>query len=193
MADENSLNYPWYRIVEGNNQILQGHILHNLPLAYPTSKILDSNNNPGTKEETPYVISNGNCIVMTHSCDFQEETPDSMQVVVCPFFDVAKKPEAVGPYINPDAWKSHVKGHRVDYYLLNEFVCQENPELSFPFRLIELKTTYTIPYGVLKILATRQGQRVCLQSPYLEHMSQAFARRFMRVGLPIVIPEVRPY
>ena len=35
------------------------------------------------------------------------------------------------------------------------------------------------------------GPRGRLQSPFLEHLSQAFARFFMRIGLPSTVPEFR--
>jgi hypothetical protein len=38
----------------------------------------------------------------------------------------------------------------------------------------------------LRAIGGRLGWR--LQSPYLEHFSQAFARFFMRVGLPSAVP-----
>jgi hypothetical protein len=36
--------------------------------------------------------------------------------------------------------------------------------------------------------AAALGNRWRLQSPFLEHFSQAFARFFMRVGLPSAVP-----
>jgi hypothetical protein len=39
--------------------------------------------------------------------------------------------------------------------------------------------------------AMRLGPRWRLRSPFLEHFSQAFARFFMRVGLPSSIPEFK--
>ncbi len=40
----------------------------------------------------------------------------------------------------------------------------------------------------LKDLAVRRSPRPRLLPPYREHLAQAFARFFMRVGLPVDIP-----
>lgn len=47
---------------------------------------------------------------------------------------------------------------------------------------------YSLPITYLQDHASRLGLRRRLQSPCLEHFSQAFARFFMRVGLPSSIP-----
>ncbi len=51
-----------------------------------------------------------------------------------------------------------------------------------------LSTGPSLPYGYLASYASRLQNRWRLQSPFLEHFSQAFARFFMRVGLPAAIP-----
>jgi len=38
--------------------------------------------------------------------------------------------------------------------------------------------------GILEELVTHTGKRLRLCPPYREHLAQAFARFFMRVGLP---------
>ena len=45
-----------------------------------------------------------------------------------------------------------------------------------------------LPFSYLTRHAAALGNRHRLQSPFLEHFSQAFARFFMRVGLPSSIP-----
>ena len=46
----------------------------------------------------------------------------------------------------------------------------------------------TLRIGHLERHAATLGPRHRLNSPYLEHLSQSFARFFMRVGLPADIP-----
>lgn len=46
----------------------------------------------------------------------------------------------------------------------------------------------TLPYEYVLKHASNLNDRWRLKSPYLEHFSQAFARLFMRVGLPSAIP-----
>jgi hypothetical protein len=58
-----------------------------------------------------------------------------------------------------------------------------NPPLEL--RVVDFLELYTLPRAFLEsLLKGRGGSRVRLLPPYREHLSQAFARFFMRVGLP---------
>jgi hypothetical protein len=48
-----------------------------------------------------------------------------------------------------------------------------------------------LPFPFLSSLAAANGKRLRLLPPYREHLSQAFARFFMRVGLPTDIPKFK--
>jgi hypothetical protein len=51
--------------------------------------------------------------------------------------------------------------------------------------VVDFLELYTLPRGLLEALLRSRGvPRVRLLPPYREHLSQAFARFFMRVGLP---------
>ena len=49
------------------------------------------------------------------------------------------------------------------------------------------KDIFSVPVHLASSTAKRNGKRLRLCPPYREHLSQAFARYFMRVGLPINI------
>jgi hypothetical protein len=52
------------------------------------------------------------------------------------------------------------------------------------YLVVDFRNVYGIHINNLKIIAKNLGDRVRLNPPYREHLSQAFARYFMRVGLP---------
>jgi hypothetical protein len=52
-------------------------------------------------------------------------------------------------------------------------------------RVIDFQNVYGLPYQFVTNFANKNGKRLRLLPPYREHLSQAFARFFMRVGLPI--------
>ena len=56
------------------------------------------------------------------------------------------------------------------------------------FTIIVFKRIYTTPKETLEDFVEKVGNRIRLLPPYREHLSQAFARYFMRVGLPEDIP-----
>ena len=55
--------------------------------------------------------------------------------------------------------------------------------------IVDFWAVYTVPFGFVEMFADYCGPRLRLQSPYTEHLSQAYARFVMRVGLPSPIPE----
>ena len=58
-------------------------------------------------------------------------------------------------------------------------------ELSTEIRVVDFHDIFTVPRTFLEsLLSQRQTPRLRLLPPYRDHLSQAFARFFMRVGLP---------
>ena len=55
---------------------------------------------------------------------------------------------------------------------------------SFEKQVVDFRAIYTLPKDFVLAFAKTQKVRTRLLSPYKEHLSQAFARYFMRVGLP---------
>jgi hypothetical protein len=65
-------------------------------------------------------------------------------------------------------------------------------DLQTDHRIVDFHEVYTIPRSFLESLLSQRNQpRLRLLPPYREHLSQAFARFFMRVGLPA--PVTRPW
>jgi hypothetical protein len=58
-------------------------------------------------------------------------------------------------------------------------------------RIVDFRRIYSLPLTFVRKRAARTGAGLRLLPPYREHLSQAFARYFMRVGLPRDIPAFR--
>jgi len=87
------------------------------------------------------------------------------------------------------AWKRHCNdicdGFVWNLTMLN---ARRSDELSIEHRVVDFHYVYTVPRNFLESLLEQRGQtRLRLLPPYREHLSQAFARFFMRVGLPVPI------
>jgi len=54
--------------------------------------------------------------------------------------------------------------------------------------VVDFRGVYSVTFDFLVELAQKRDKRLRLLPPYREHLSQAFARFFMRVGLPVDIP-----
>lgn len=51
--------------------------------------------------------------------------------------------------------------------------------------VVDFHRTFVLPKAVVAAVALSAGLRLRLRSPYREYLAQAFARYFMRVGLPL--------
>jgi len=51
--------------------------------------------------------------------------------------------------------------------------------------VVDFHRVFVLPKPVVAAVARAAGQRLRLRSPYREYLAQAFARYFMRVGLPL--------
>lgn len=59
---------------------------------------------------------------------------------------------------------------------------EQEPPLEWS--VVTFHRLYSLPKPFLRGFAASLGPRLRLRSPYREHLAQAFARYFMRVGLP---------
>ena len=87
------------------------------------------------------------------------------------------------------AWKRHCDDI-CDGFVWNLAILNpgNSGEISITHRLVDFHEVYTIPRDFLESLLKHRGQpRLRLLPPYREHLSQAFARFFMRVGLPVSV------
>ncbi len=151
-------------------------------------------------------------IVLSQSCDLVkdeiERTYKINDVVVCPVTALHKhieaniftyvptkmKPDKKGN-VTPEMVKGTLlgniinfkaglaRGHYFKYYLLNK--CEDG--YFDDYVLVNLNDTFTIDIQSLSRIAYENGERIRLQSPYNEALSQAFGLRYMRVAQPIVI------
>jgi hypothetical protein len=135
-------------------------------------------------------------IIVTQSCDL--ENKKVQLVATCPIYLLEKFKEA----------NSHFKESRKDFkwenYLnqvlkgriegLHLLASPEAPADNQKALLVDFREIYGLPHTYLEKRAKDIediGTRWRLKSPFLEHFSQAFARFFMRVGLPSSIPPFR--
>ncbi|MEO8218988.1 MAG: hypothetical protein ABI718_18080, partial [Acidobacteriota bacterium] len=78
-------------------------------------------------------------------------------------------------------WEEVRKGRLEGLHLLGS---PDDPENNRGSLVVDFGQIFSLPPAYLEMKAEAAGERLRLDSPYLEHFSQAFARYFMRVGLP---------
>lgn len=122
-------------------------------------------------------------IVVTQSCDLVNAKAGT--VALCQISTIPQYELANPAFTKKGMWEEVRKGRREGLYLL---ASPTTPEVSREALVVNFRELVSLPVGYLRNHATALGERWRLQPPFLEHFSQAFARFFMRVGLPSAIP-----
>ena len=164
----------WRKISESN--LRQGDFLLNCPI--PVFSDI-----PKEDLSLEVEIGKSNLIILTQSCDL--ENGKAELVALCPIYSLTEF-ESVNPKATQKGfWEQVRKGKIEGFYMLSSF---ENPENNCECLVVDFREIYSLPFEFLTKHAETLETRWRLDSPYLEHFSQAFARFFMRVGLPSNIP-----
>lgn len=166
--------YPWYDIVDSNADLLQGDFIKECPVVIPPSEIFN---------DVEVRIINYDVVIMSQSCDLVQRKLDLVLVSpVWPLTEFEKRSEFFKSRKGKEALR---QGNVPGYHLLNK--C-EMDGFKTDYLVVDFRSVYSIPFDFLISLAASRGTRLRLLPPYREHLSQAFARFFMRVGLPVDIP-----
>lgn len=128
----------------------------------------------------------GRLIVISQSCDLENRKVPL--VALCPVFDIAKLAAADAKISRSKELENLRKGR---YEALHMLASPENPAENRTALVVDFRQIFSLPFDVLEMHASRLGDRWRPNSPFVEHFSQAFARFFMRVGLPSSIPEFK--
>ncbi len=126
-------------------------------------------------------------VLLTQSCDLAIRADgqcEATDVLLCPLY-FKKDLTDHTVFRKDEAWEEVRKGRRPFFHLLNE--CRL-PGHEQDFAVIDFHALFTLNVPLAREFANRAGDRLRLLPPYREHLSQAFARLFMRVGLPADIP-----
>lgn len=167
------MNYPWYEVVEGE-EISQGDIIKDCPVV-----IIPPVGDVSEDVEIEATMQTIDVIVMTQACDLEQGNVTN--VILCGLSNAkaVKTNKGKAPDIN---FFTGVKnGRNVSIHLLNK---HNGESINCEHQVVDLRQLYSLPLATVKALAAKKGKRLRLLPPYREHLSQAFARVFMRVGLP---------
>lgn len=173
-----SQNYPWYEVVSGP-VLEQGDLLKECPIIMPARQLTF----PLADNTELFNVWTYDVVVMTQSCDLVNDKVED--VVLCPHWSLSDA-ERMDEYLRSRKAKEAVRrGNQSAYHML---AACEREDLKLDIRIVDFHRVFSLPKSFLSQFAANQGKRLRLLPPYREHLSQAFARFFMRVGLPTDIP-----
>lgn len=191
------MSNEWYGVLKPDDRLTQGELIFDCPLA--TWKNDSSITEKQNGDEIEYLDSiievvQVDVIVMTQSCDLYY--PKVRNVVLCPHYSLTQyrklwEEEMRSREQNPTekAWKRHCEdmceGLIWNLTILNK---NEKANLEMEHRVVDFHEIFTIPISFLEhTIKKKKSERFYLLPPYREHLSQSFARFFMRVGLPLPV------
>ena len=178
------MEYPWYcEISEPTTDITQGDILYSCPVVH----LADGTENQATPGESKKVlITNIDGIIMTQACDIANNKVADLTICpVTPWSEYAASMEAHGKSSKEvnKLKENIIRGRVAALHMLNKYDGAQTGLLS-GLAVVNFKEIYSLPMTTARCIAANIGPRMRLLPPYREHLSQAFARFFMRVGLP---------
>jgi hypothetical protein len=176
MAD---LVYPWYQAVTGDD-LEQGDILEACPVFRPPDDL-------GEGQAAFFDAEARDVIVVSQSCDMVKGREKLSDVLLCPVWRLSQF--AAGHHLATAKGREEARrGHLPSIHLL---AACDLPGLAQEVRAVDFRQVHSLPLGFARNHAAAAESRLRLLPPYREHLAQAFARFFMRVGLPTDIPPFR--
>jgi len=168
----------WYEVVEGS-ELMQGDVLRRCPV--PTLQFNDLD--PVGGEEVSVEVRTFDVVVLSQSCDIENaKISDIVLAKVISWKDAVAEEMASGnSLVRSQKFREKiVAGDVPGLSLLHKR--EANPGLEWS--VVSFHHLSVLSKAQLVDLAARSGPRLRLRPPYREHLAQAFARYFMRIGLP---------
>jgi hypothetical protein len=144
--------------------------------------VLIAEPDPQSLEPAEQTLRRARLIVVTQSCDLENQRVEF--VALCPIHTLEEFEAANPEFAKKGQWENVRKGRIEGLHLL---ASTDQPDNNRAALVVDFGHIISIPLAYLAKHADSIGQRWRLDSPFLEHFSQAFARFFMRVGLPAAI------
>ena len=191
--------YPWYEDLNSDDPLSQGDLIRACPTLTYSNVDFTEGRSAGEVLEAAVIAQEADCIVMTQACDLEHD--HVRDIILCPVYDVdsfrtlyedeLKKKDQK---LTPRSWNRRLndirEGKIWNLNLLNQRgEDREKGQGAVSFQIVDFHEIFSLPkMFLLQWMKQKPQPRVRLLPPYREHLSQAFARYFMRVGLPDDIP-----
>src|SRR5258708_36094180 len=191
-------NEPRYEVVPGGTALTQGDLIFQCPLLTWDPALVGATANSQIAEALKPAATGfrADVVIMTQACDLEHHKVRN--VVLCPHvglstfhnrWEKAMQQQSQNP--TAKAWRNTCDDIADGYLWNHAMLAAANlgpPEMHGEIRVVDFHEVFTVPRLFLESLLTQRGTpRLRLLPPYREHLSQAFARFFMRVGLPEAI------
>jgi len=196
-------DYPWYEKVTADATLLQGDLVEGCPVIIFRETDFGAIDDPAQFLAAlggAVAVQTVRSVVMTQACDLQQGHVEN--VILCPVYHLSEyKSEVWEPFMQAHdqgttakAWGNHLRelksGKLWNLTMLDKRDADGENDTSTPHQVVDFHNVFSLPVGFLASwLRASRAPRLRLLPPYREHLSQSFARFFMRVGLPVDITD----
>ncbi len=174
-----------WQFISGN-ELRQGDVLDNCLVP-----IFGANFGTSDAEEV-VDLKQARVALLTQSCDLVvrngNSSPKAELVALCRIYTLGEYAAVRSDFATAKTREDARKGRVEGVHLLPS---PTDPEDNQTVLIAHFREIFSLPFAYLERHAGSLNSRLRLQSPYLEHFAQGFARFFMRVGLPLDIPPYR--
>lgn len=171
----------WYELVNGGElrqcDILRGVIIPQVSGLNTINQVRQAYEDP-VSHQVAADLNMADLMILTQSCDLEKEGQQEsvLTALISPwhptYTNKTKKDRL-------SLQKQVQRGSTNSMCLLS--AREEKPGMDWS--VVDFRSLHTLPRKYIQEHAIDQGDRLRLASPYREHISQAFARFFMRVAL----------
>ncbi len=172
--------FEWFGLVE-DDSIEQGDFFFPCTVIEGVSEISGGANVTIQAQASDYDV-----LVMSQSCDLAYDKLTS--ALVCPTWLLSELAKSQPQFANAKECEETRRGNIPGFHMLN--ACSIEGFAAPEVRIVSFRQVFSAPMDYLRQRA-KERPRLRLLPPYREQLAQAFARYFMRVGLPVDIPPFR--
>jgi hypothetical protein len=172
-------DYPWFSLI-ADDEIEQGDIFEGCPVFLPPTDLAETVAH--NLANVTFEWQERDLIVMSQSCDLVKAREKVDDILLCAIW---RRSEIKSGYLaKDDGMEQARKGQLPGFHVL---AASYVPGFEREVCVVDFRRVYSLPVPFVR---RRAGisKRLRLLPPYREHLSQSFARFFMRVGLPVDIP-----
>lgn len=180
----------WYQQVAAETTLTQGDFIADCPTLIWRTGPLEAGIEDSLENRVEGVLCN--LVVMTQACDLSES---KVQIVtLCEHFSIEEYQKSWksseierGQTPSNRAWDKHW-GEIESGKVWHKSMLNADADMNLSIRIVDFYHVVTLPREFIeKHLNSNGSERIRLLAPYREYLSQAFARFYMRVGLPTPI------
>ncbi|MFF4597099.1 hypothetical protein [Amycolatopsis sp. NPDC001319] len=170
----------WYSVVNDDSlsdseRLEQGDIIRKFPIARVGEVIVSEAGEAAVRAK----VTKSDVVILTQSCDIPKQVQKTILVAEIVSYDSLAT--RVTDSKSPKWRKKLSEGNIPGLFLLHEFA--DNP--TFPWSIVSFRDLHVLSKEEVLSASSTSGDRLRLNSPYKEHLSQGYARFMMRVGLPV--------